>query len=228
MYIYNPFHPNPTNVVTPEQLSSPYTLFWNRFSILINVFRVRILHRTQIHFRTAVKDFAFDPRTLVVSNHSNSFDIPIVVGVFPIKTYFSFLAKKELFETPFGRFYFSSTAVVAVDRKKGLEKNTLKSIKTIINTPNWVFCMFPEGTRGNGEELLPMKEGAAQLAQKNQAALLPMGIYIKHQRASVVVGERIPFESARSVKDTHALIEAGIASCFEEAKARYHQCDPKS
>jgi 1-acyl-sn-glycerol-3-phosphate acyltransferase len=221
MYIYNPFNPNPTNLVTPEQMASPYTLFWNRLSILINAFRVRILHKTQIHFRTPWKDFAFSPRTLVVSNHSHSFDIPIVVGIFPIGTYFSFLAKKELYENPFGRFYFTSTAVVSVDRQKGLEKNTLKSIKNIMNAPDWVFCMFPEGTRGNGETLLPMKEGAAQLGQKNQADLLPMGIYIKDKKASVVVGKLIPFDSGRSVEATHALIEAGIASCFSEAKERY-------
>lgn len=221
MWMYNPFDPNPSNLVTTEQMQSPYTLFWNRLSILINVFRVRVLHRTRVHFEIPYADFAFTPRSLVVSNHSNSFDIPIVVGVFPIRTYFSFLAKEELYRHPLGRFYFTSTAVVSVDRQKGLEKNTLKSIKNIMAHPDWVFCMFPEGTRGKGETLLPMKPGAAQIGTKHQADFLPMGIYFKDKRASVVVGHFIAFDATRSVEATHDLIVAGIESCFEEAKRRW-------
>lgn len=221
MWFYNPFNPNPPNLVTPEQMASPYTIFWNRVSVLINKVRVFWLHRTEVHFRISLQNFKFSPRTLVVSNHSNTFDIPIVVAIFPYGAFFSFLAKIELFQNPLGRFYFSSTGVVAVDRQKGLEKNTLKSIKHIINDPQWVFCMFPEGTRGHGEDLLPMKEGAAQLGLKNKADILPMGIYIKNKRASVVVGDFIPFDENRTLEETHQLLKSGIASCFEEAKDRY-------
>jgi 1-acyl-sn-glycerol-3-phosphate acyltransferase len=223
MWIYNPFNPPVFNLLTEERLSSPYTKFWNRISILINKVRVFGFHKTYVHFEVPFSEIQQTLNLMLVANHSHTFDIPIVTAILPAWYYFSFLAKIELFDSFFGRFLFCSSSTLAIDRAKGLEKNTLKSIKLVSNTPQWIFCMFPEGTRGDGETLLPMKPGAAHLATKNKSGFLPMGIYRKSKHIQVVVGEPIPFNAELTVEERHAVMEGAIQRCFDDAKARWGQ-----
>jgi 1-acyl-sn-glycerol-3-phosphate acyltransferase len=221
MWVYNPFQPPESNLLTEERLSSLYTLFWNRLSILMNKFRVFALRKTHVHMSVPFSTIQAIPNLMLVANHSHTIDIPIVTACLPAWYYFSFLAKEELFASPLGHFFFCSTATLAVNRKKGLEKNTLKSIKLVSHRPQWLFCMFPEGTRGDGETLLPMKPGAAHLASKNQSGFLPVGIYRRDKRVQVVVGAPIPFDPLHSVEERHAQMEAALHQCFDDAKARW-------
>lgn len=221
MWIYNPFNPPVLNLLTEERLSSPYTKFWNRMAILINKVRVFWFHQTCVHYEVPFTEIQATPNLMLVANHSHTFDIPIVTAALPAWYYFSFLAKIELFESIFGKFLFASSSTLAIDRAKGLEKNTLKSIKLVSNYPQWIFCMFPEGTRGNGETLLPMKPGAAHLAVKNKSGFLPVGIYRRGKKIQVVIGRPIHFDASLSVEEYHALMVAAIHRCFDDAKARW-------
>jgi 1-acyl-sn-glycerol-3-phosphate acyltransferase len=43
-----------------------------------------------------------------------------------------------------------------------------------------VLLLFPEGTRGDGETLLPINRGAAMLAKRTNAVVIPVGIVGTH------------------------------------------------
>jgi len=192
-------------------------------SILTNRFVVRVLFRPHIHWACGSREnFVWPERTAILANHSGYLDISMVVGLFPSNRFYTFLAKQELWDNFIGRMYFTSNSCVSVNRD-ALEKNSIKSIKTIFKESGWVMGLFPEGTRGEGEELLPMKGGAAYITTSNQLDVVPMAIYRINHKIQVVIGETRPYEKNRSKDQQNAMIEQVMHECFDEAKRRFYE-----
>ena len=137
-----------------------------------------------------------------VSNHTSFMDIPAILAVLPCQ--FRFFAKKSLFKIPFLGTHLRRAGHLAVDRSS--VRASLKSMSEgarIIAERGISVLLFPEGGR-SAEGLREFKEGAAYIAIKSGApvvpiaiiglrGLLPMGsVHIRGGRAAVRVGEPIP------------------------------------
>ena len=83
------------------------------------------------------------------------------------------------------------------DIKAGL-KTILKGIEYIKNGIS--ICIFPEGTRGDSDEMAPFKEGSMKIAEKTGCPIVPMAI--SHTRD--IIKDHMPF-----VKPTHVTVEYG-------------------
>lgn len=131
-----------------------------------------------------------DERYMICSNHIHMFD-PVALMV-STKRPISFMIKKELSEKPIlGQILLKSNAI-PVDRGA----NDITAIKTAIDelNQNKVLAIFPEGTRHKDGQFRDIKKGAALIAIKAQAPIIPVHIkstYRLFSRIDIKVGEPI-------------------------------------
>jgi 1-acyl-sn-glycerol-3-phosphate acyltransferase len=117
---------------------------------------------------------------VVVANHSRFFD-PVFVSM-AVPRRLRWMAKRELFAFPFGRFfYFLGT--FPVDRQGGGRAALRTALRLL--TEGWALGIFPEGTRRKEGVSPEAKSGAALLAARSGAPVLP------------VFADRIPGPAAR-------------------------------
>jgi len=114
---------------------------------------------------------------MVIMNHSSFIDIPVIEAVYPKDLVW--VAKKELFDTPFFGLLLSLPNNIRLDREdRRALVHLLKEAKA--KSKEKTIAIFPEGTRGRGERLLPFKPGAKIIA--NRLGLKVQPILIVHAR----------------------------------------------
>ena len=115
-----------------------------------------------------------DQAVLYVSNHRSYFDI---VTLYPLTNNTTgFVAKKERERIPFIRRWMRYMNCQFLDRE-----NIKEGLKTILNCIATVkggcsVCIFPEGTRTPGDDMLEFKEGSFKIAEKSGCLIIPVAI----------------------------------------------------
>ncbi|MBN1483238.1 MAG: 1-acyl-sn-glycerol-3-phosphate acyltransferase [Chloroflexia bacterium] len=114
---------------------------------------------------------------LLVCNHVNLIDPIVPIGVLQRRT--SFMAKEEVFDVPlFGRL-LRGLKVVPVARGKIAARRALHQAEQFLRQ-GWLFCMFPEGTRSRTPGMGHGHNGAALLALRTGAPILPIAVMGTH------------------------------------------------
>ena len=152
---------------------------------------------------------------IFVANHASFMDIPVVLKALPVEI--RFLAKKSLFSVPFMGWHLHRAGHVPVDLDdpRGAVR-TLSAAARLVRESGIPVLLFPEGGRVV-KGLDPFKDGAAYLAIKSGATIVPVGIagtrhvlpmdrffFIRPGRVTVRIGDPIPV-SGISLKDREAL-----------------------
>jgi 1-acyl-sn-glycerol-3-phosphate acyltransferase len=109
------------------------------------------------------------------SNHLSYVDTPAIFANIPVQ--FRFLAKEELFKIPFMGWHLTTAGHVPVPRddpRGGLK--ALGRAAELIQTHNISVLFFPEGGRSEDGHLKEFKDGAAYIAIKAQAPLVPLAL----------------------------------------------------
>ena len=128
----------------------------------------------------------------------STLDPPMIAGILPRRV--SFMAKKELFDIPFIRWWIDWLGTFAVNRES-LGPSTIKTVMEIKKS-KWVFGIFPQGTRGVPGTITGVTKGFAGLAKITKCAVLPVGIVgtqeAKHipftGKVIVKIGKPIPYD----------------------------------
>lgn len=131
--------------------------------------RLKLVYRIEIN---GLENVPKDNNYIVCPNHLSTLDPPMMVAVMPRSV--AFMAKKELFDIPFIRWWIDWLGAFAVNRES-LGPSTIKTVK-IIKESNWVLGMFPQGTRGVPGEIKGVTKGFAGLAKITKCDVLPVGI----------------------------------------------------
>jgi len=105
-------------------------------------------------------------------NHQGDLDILLAVAVIPRQI--GFIAKKQAAYLPFLNLWMLAMGCVFIDRG-----NISQGIRAIAKGTERVrdgraMCVFPEGTRSRGPQLLPFRNGAFRLAVRAEAAIVPV------------------------------------------------------
>lgn len=135
---------------------------------------------------------------LYISNHRSYFDIPVAYASIPTLT--GFMAKKEIARIPFLRTWMRFLQCLFLDRddiKQGL-KTVLQAIEQV--KAGYSVFISPEGTRNQGKEMLPFKEGSFKIAEKTGCAIIPVSI----SNTDEVFENHAPW-----VRSSHVIIEYG-------------------
>ena len=109
---------------------------------------------------------------LVASNHLSLNDAGTLVVALPRPI--TFLAKKELWEKPIGRFYCNAVGAVPLDRQRGGGEALRYALAALDR--DQAILMFPEGGISPTSQLRQARTGLAWLALKTQAPILPVAI----------------------------------------------------
>ena len=136
-----------------------------------------------------------DEPVLFIANHRSYFDILLTYS--RCKRLTGYVAKKEMLRYPILRDWM--TRLDRDNPKEGL-KSILEAIDYVKNGIS--VCIFPEGTRNDGEELsmLPFHNGSFKIAEKSGCAIIPISMNNTH----TMFEKHIP-----RIEKTHVVIEYG-------------------
>jgi len=109
---------------------------------------------------------------VLVANHVSYWDPP-VMGCSVERTV-HFMAKEELFSLPVLKWLMPRLQCFPVKRKAA-DKNALRTALKYLERGE-VLGIFPEGTRSRTGKLLPFEPGAALIALKAGAPIVPMAL----------------------------------------------------
>ena len=127
---------------------------------------------------------------IVVANHLSNWD-PVILGTIVPRQIF-FMAKKELFDNPIAAKAFSMVGAFKVRRGEA-DREAIREAARHLEKDRLV-GVFEEGTRNRniGEGFLPPQPGAAMLAVKTGAPIIPVALVntggvFKKMRDKVIV-----------------------------------------
>lgn len=149
--------------------------------------RYKLVYRLKVE---GLENVPKDNEYIVCPNHLSTLDPPLVCAVLPRRV--SFMAKKELFEIKFLRWWLDWLGAFAVNRES-LGPSTIKTVMNIKKS-EWVFGIFPQGTRGEPGTISGVTKGFAGLAKITKCAVLPVGIIGTNEV------KRLPFSGQIVVK----------------------------
>ena len=153
--------------------ASQFNIWRSLFQFLVckidYMIRLKLVYRLEVH---GLENVPKDNKYIVCPNHLSTLDPPLMVAVMPRSV--SFMAKKELFDIPFLRWWIDWLGAFAVNRES-LGPSTVKTVQEIKDS-NWVLGMFPQGTRGVPGEIKGVTKGFAGLAKLTKCDILPVGI----------------------------------------------------
>ncbi|MEA4940376.1 MAG: lysophospholipid acyltransferase family protein [Christensenella sp.] len=137
---------------------------------------------------------------IIISNHFSLSD-PIRLA-FVVPRPMHFMAKQELFDSKIKRFFLTQLLAFPVYRKQA-DMLSLKQAMIVLEKKH-IFGIFPEGRRSITGELDSFEKGAAFLALRCNAPIIPIYVdpyWKKRRRLRMIVGEPI---DAKQVSETYA------------------------
>jgi len=137
---------------------------------------------------------------IIISNHFSLSD-PIRLA-FVVPRPMHFMAKQELFDSKIKRFFLTQLLAFPVYRKQA-DMLSLKQAMIVLEKKH-IFGIFPEGRRSITGELDSFEKGAAFLALRCNAPIIPVYVdpyFKKRRRLRMIVGEPI---DAKLVSETYA------------------------
>lgn len=153
----------------------------------------------RIHVSGAENDLKYDEGVLLCANHVSLLD-PVTICASIRHTEPLFMSKKELFKVPVVRHIIRAFGAYPVERG-GADMGAMKKTIELISEGNCV-GIFPQGTRCRDKRIrdTKFKSGAALIAERSGASVLPVCIKIKKnhwvpfRRIDVIIGSLIKAE----------------------------------
>lgn len=152
---------------------------------------------------------------VLCANHFSTYD-PLSACIY-LKRLPRFMAKKELFETKFKNWFFSTIKVFPVDRQAVMDMKAFKTALNVLKSGE-MLGIFAEGTRVKEGEEKEAKGGAALFALKGNAPVIPVAISGDFKfRSKVVIqyGQPMGLVAYRGQKITTDLLAEATAEIME-------------
>lgn len=150
----------------------PFTMAFVHF-----MYKVRFVGRENI---------PTDSGFILASNHLSTLDPVFLIAACPQKLYF--MGKKELFQKPFQRWFFTGMNSFPVNRA-GADTKAIDFAESLLRDGN-VLGIFPEGTRSKTYSPQRARGGVALIARATGADIVPVSIYFSgkpHWRSRLTV-----------------------------------------
>lgn len=150
---------------------------------------------------------------IICCNHLSNLDVAFLMVTHKKPIYF--MAKQELFENKILGWFFKKMGAFAVKRGKG-DKSALVNSENIIKDGN-VLGIFIEGTRSKTGEFLRPKSGAALIASKTNADILPVCITGSGKNNKVKLFKKTVISYGDSILNSEIKCEEGSRIALKEA-----------
>ena len=189
-------------------------------SVFRVVFRVRVVGKERVPTKGAY---------ILAPSHRSILDVPFAAYV--TSRTVRFLAKDDLFSSPWGRRLFDALGAVEVERGTA-DRGAMRALEAVLERGEPV-AIFPEGTRHSGPEIAELFAGAAFLSVKFGVPIVPVGIGGSEHilpkgkvlpRVAVSVGEPLhpPVLEGRARRSAAKLLtdqlQTSLQRCFDDAE----------
>lgn len=151
-------------------------------------------------------------RAIICCNHISNLDPPLL-GV-AMKRKIHYMAKAELFQVPILGKIISRLGAYPVNRGHGDTRAIKRSLQILRDEE--ILGIFPEGTRSRNGELGKAHIGAALIASKAKAPIVPAAIIGKYRlfrKMKVVFGE--PFEVTQFQNESGKVDQNGVQAATD-------------
>lgn len=138
---------------------------WARNSVRISLSRLKVI---------GTENLDKHPVAVYAANHTSYMDIPAIFAALPFQ--FRILAKKELWRWPFIGWYLDRSGQMPIDTENPHASLTSLGGAVKALRAGMPLVLFPEGGRTTTGELKPFLSGAAYLAIRAQAPLVPIAL----------------------------------------------------
>ncbi len=169
-----------------------------RFHRFVWLFLTHIFGRFYCKVEGIDREYLETPGPLIVAPvHRSNLDAPLLVTL--TQRRLNFLGKESLFSPRPVGWLISALGGIPISRGAG-DREALKASQTLLETGESI-VVFPEGTRQTGNKVGEVFDGAAFLAARTGAKIVPVGIagtehalpsgakFPKRSRVCYVVGE---------------------------------------
>lgn len=180
-----------------------------RLGHFVSAIIYRVFYRRRVYGR---ENLPQQGPLIICANHIHWQD-PLAIGsALPPHYKINFMAKEELFRNPFAAYLLRKAGAFSVDRQKADYGAIRRSFKIL--DEGGVIGLFPEGTRGKPGQLQRAQKGAALIAGRSGAPVLPVlviGPYQVGRPLKIIFGPafNIPKLEYRSRKEKKARLEEG-------------------
>ncbi|MFD2168721.1 lysophospholipid acyltransferase family protein [Tumebacillus lipolyticus] len=143
---------------------------------------------------------------LVCANHISNLDPPLVGSA--MERPLSFMAKDSLFKIPVFGAGIRSVGAFPVRRGAG-DRGAIRASLELLSAGK-ALCLFPEGTRSKTGEVNKGQGGAAMLALRANAEVVPaaiIGPYRPFRPVKIVYGQPVDLSAYRGKKTNSEMIE---------------------
>ncbi len=151
-----------------QSLQGETEVFYTIVRWVVNIL-IRILFDIQSE---GFETFPESGPVVICSNHTSWWD-PCVIGCLAPRPVY-FMAKEELFSNPIFAWVLGNLHAFPVNREKADIRTVRRSLRVLENGE--VLGIFPEGTRKSHPEVTDAHAGAALLAMKGKAPVIPIAI----------------------------------------------------
>jgi 1-acyl-sn-glycerol-3-phosphate acyltransferase len=148
----------------------------------LHIWVKRILHLVRVNCKI-INPYHVEPQpgqaTIIMSNHSSLYDIPLSLYAFPHHS-IRMLAKKEMSRIPIVGKGMTAAEFPFIDRKN--RRQAIKDLQTAqqLLESGIVMWIAPEGTRSQNGKMAAFKKGAFITAINAKATIIPIGIRGAH------------------------------------------------
>jgi 1-acyl-sn-glycerol-3-phosphate acyltransferase len=143
-----------------------FAQWWMAFNLWVSGVRVRVLGLENLD---PTRQYVF------MSNHRSAADI-VALGWALWAFQIRFVAKKELLRVPVFGWGLAALKNIVIDRSNHVQAVRSYAVAGQRIRRGISVVVFPEGTRGAGEELLPFKKGGFVLAMETGTPIVPIAV----------------------------------------------------
>ena len=183
----------------------------------------RIFFHMEFYGKDIVEEYKTNGRAFVLCpNHISAIDpIFVVLGRGKGKK-LTVMAKEELFKVGILGWFFKQLGAIPVARGTGDRSVLDEAINDVANGAGAL--IFPEGTRGSGNEMGKLKSGAFAVAAQTKADIIPVRIiyHTKDGRMKLFCHVTTVFGKPLKIEDTQ--LDTGSRQKIREAKAALENC----
>ena len=144
-------------------------LYWLARNFVVLVLRLKYRMRV-----TGTENVPLKGGAILAANHCSYLDPPVMSACSP-KRIVRFMARDTLFSKPLGKWFFTRTCVIPLDRNRG-DLGALRQAISFLKQGQ-VLGLFPEGTRSPDGTIREAKGGIGFLISKGKVPVIP--IYIQ-------------------------------------------------
>lgn len=197
--------------------------------ILLSVL-LRLLFQVECRGKDIIDQYKTNGRPYIVCpNHISALDPLFVVILRGTGRKLTVMAKEELFKNPLFGWFIGQLGGIPVSRGTGDKEVLEKAINDIRDGAGAM--VFPEGTRGNGNEMGRLKSGAFAISAQTGADIIPVRIIYHTKdgnmkffcRVTVIFGQPLKIEdtqldsgSRQKIREAKAMLEESYAQLLEE------------